>query len=25
LNKKFPAEDPARLKQSVKGFDCNKV
>jgi len=27
LNKKFPSEDPARVKQSVKGldFDCNKV
>jgi len=26
-NKKFPSEDPARVKQSVKGldFDCNKV
>jgi len=25
LNKKFPSEDPARMKQSVKGldFDCN--
>jgi len=27
VNKKFPSEDLARVKQSVKGldFDCNKV